>query len=820
MSDSHDKNNVFRSGIIRKTEYFDLFISYKRDNGGDHGQKLAEELYSKLTADGYKVWLDNEEIGFSSDFEKRLEEAILHSKKVACVISPAWVESENCRFEHKKAVEFEKRLIPIHYKEFRSLLSAKKDEGLLSEYEWRKLDKPQEVDFSAPEKAEKGYADLKAVCDLKDETTSLHTKILTEAYYWQSFNQPKSMLRTGEALAQSRTLKAKCDGDAELPTFSALQNEFLEASQEFTSSFVSNRRAAFIIYNKEDEGFASDLNMELRLNNVTTFFHESLHQNTDVALVEDEIIKSDNVVRILGKQSEQQEHEFITFAQSKNKRILGISNSKERVKALKSDGAKNIFYWSEDARIDGLISTINGDKAYNVMHTKLLSASYEWESSGENDSYFLNYKDAKMYQEWYKLAEDTGTEPQPNVGMISFVERSLTYADAQKKKRRLLIWFFVFVAIIMGVLAWASFKFNSDRNEAESKAKIAEKKELQAIAQEKASLANAEKEREKANTAIEEGEEAQILADQAKVALKAAELLAEEANARAQEALGKEAEAERLASEAKKLADDAETKMNEANAQTLRAKIALANTQKKTRASELSLEAFDLTLDGDYSAAKIKADSAVILYSELENGDYETDLLYNTYYSILSRTPKSRLNQNQIGFTEASKTISESAQVNHCFHGGDAEFEVVKKLNVKPNLVYCLTYSKNGKMGAVGLKSGKVILFDPSNNKVIDSVTVGIYRVTSLGFSPNGANIVASTVDQKFAIVPLINSSGKRDHSKQILRRSTFTRVEAIEYVDQNTIKAIGGEMIEKGVKVKEFKLYPATVEKITEILK
>ena len=140
--------HAFNSGIIRKSEYFDLFISYKRDNGGDNGEKLAIELYEKLTKDGFKVWLDNEEIGFSSNFEQRLEEAILHSKKVACIIGPEWVESPHCLFEVRKAIEFEKRIIPIHYQEFRTLLAAKKDSGVLTEFEWIRIDRPQEIDFS------------------------------------------------------------------------------------------------------------------------------------------------------------------------------------------------------------------------------------------------------------------------------------------------------------------------------------------------------------------------------------------------------------------------------------------------------------------------------------------------------------------------------------------------------------------------------------------------------------------------------------------------------------------------------------------------
>ena len=46
--------HAFNSGIIRKSEYFDLFISYKRDNGGDNGEKLASLNFMNRTALGMK----------------------------------------------------------------------------------------------------------------------------------------------------------------------------------------------------------------------------------------------------------------------------------------------------------------------------------------------------------------------------------------------------------------------------------------------------------------------------------------------------------------------------------------------------------------------------------------------------------------------------------------------------------------------------------------------------------------------------------------------------------------------------------------------
>lgn len=167
----------FNSGIIGKTDHFDLFISYKRDNGGGHGQKLAEELYEKLIADGYMVLLDNLEIGCSTNFEKRIEETIVHSKKFVCILGPSWVNSPNCRYEFQKAVELEKRIIPVNYQDFRTLLKGIKKEELITQHELNRIDKPQEVDFQTKAKFAKSYLALKSILDLKDKITEWYARI-------------------------------------------------------------------------------------------------------------------------------------------------------------------------------------------------------------------------------------------------------------------------------------------------------------------------------------------------------------------------------------------------------------------------------------------------------------------------------------------------------------------------------------------------------------------------------------------------------------------------------------------------------------------
>ena len=303
--DQNTPQDVFKSGIIRKSEYFDLFISYKRDHGQDHGQKLAERLYDELIADGFKVWIDKQEMGSPTDFEDRIEEALLLSKKVICVISLAWVESVNCRKELKKAVEFEKRIIPIHYQSFRSALREKLKNGELTEKEWRKVEKPQEVNFSQQTNYASAYQELKLVARLNDEYHLEHTRILSESYYWLKYNKPKSMLLTGEVLNKAKRLAKKSEADSNIPDFNEDQQQFLKDSNEYVENeFGTDERKVYVTATPDNYEFAAELNIELKLNRISTWFDKvGDGKKLDEKDLTDKIIKSQYVLSIVSERS-------------------------------------------------------------------------------------------------------------------------------------------------------------------------------------------------------------------------------------------------------------------------------------------------------------------------------------------------------------------------------------------------------------------------------------------------------------------------------------------------------------------------------------
>ena len=788
----------FNSGIIKKSEYFDLFISYKRDNGGDHGQKLAIELHEKLTADGYKVWLDNEEIGFSNNFEQRIEEAILHSKKVACILSPSWVESPNCRFEVQKAIEFEKRIIPIHYQEFRDLLKTKKNQGDITQKEWDRIDKPQEINFSSKDLSRKGYEDLKAVCDLKDEITAKHNSVLCESYYWKKYNEPKSMLLFGTNLTKVKRLRSQCNSDDELPSFTNIQDEYIATAEKFVSNEISTNRQAYINYCKSEYKYASELNFELKLQGIKTWFDEIDEEGSEDSFA-DALMNCENVIDIISDNNTQEDDLRIAYTRAQNKRILKVTDSQAKLETHRLGGEKNIYLWNDQVRIDDLITTINGDGLYNAAHSKLLQQSFEWEKSEKNNNKLLPLKEANSAKEWYQLAEKEIKDPQPNLSMINFSERSVAYAETLRNRKKGLI-----VTGILGVLLIVIFGSIAYLANVSAATAMADAEEANASAA--TAMADAEEANASAATAMADAEEANASAATAKA--NAATAIANFATANADAA-----KAEADAATAK--ADAASAKASAATA-----KADAEKAKKKTLALTLSSEAFELTLDGKYDAAKEKADMAVAQYDSInkETEDFETDILYETYSSILSKT---ELTGEDLIFQLQQEMPVDLIQHTHCVYASDSDFDwvVVKNVRVDSALVFSVTYTNNKKYGALGLKNGEIKIFNVLDFTVVDIISVGTYRVTSMGYNSNGTKLVASTVDDKFTIIPLNSLSGQRNKKKQLIRRESPFRIEEILFESDNTITAIGGKVIDNGTMVKPYKKYPATVKKLKKIL-
>ena len=108
--EQQEKDNF---GKNKKHDMYDIFISYRREDGKD----LARQLYLKLQTFGYKVFLDVEELQ-SGDFNKSITEALDSSKVFLPILTPAYFsrfanQEDFVRGEMECAIKNNKQIVPV-----------------------------------------------------------------------------------------------------------------------------------------------------------------------------------------------------------------------------------------------------------------------------------------------------------------------------------------------------------------------------------------------------------------------------------------------------------------------------------------------------------------------------------------------------------------------------------------------------------------------------------------------------------------------------------------------------------------------------------
>lgn len=112
--------------VSRKEKPFDIFMSYKEtDIKGTRTQDsiVAQDLYNKLTAEGYKVFFSRItlEDKAGTEYEPYIYAALASSKVMITIcssrenIEAVWVKNEWSRFLSFAGKDSDKTLIPLYY---------------------------------------------------------------------------------------------------------------------------------------------------------------------------------------------------------------------------------------------------------------------------------------------------------------------------------------------------------------------------------------------------------------------------------------------------------------------------------------------------------------------------------------------------------------------------------------------------------------------------------------------------------------------------------------------------------------------------------
>ena len=193
----------------------DVFISYSRRD-----KAYVERLQQELVSRGKDVWVDVEGIRDAEVFPAALRRAVESSDAFVFVISPESVRSQFCEQEVDHAVELNKRVVPLAWREVPA-------EEVPEEIRFRNWIPVGDVDFAD------GVDRLVAAIETDLEWERQHTRLTVKALEWDQADRDRSFLVRGSELAAAEQwLAAGADKD---PGPNAVEQEYLLAARAAAS---------------------------------------------------------------------------------------------------------------------------------------------------------------------------------------------------------------------------------------------------------------------------------------------------------------------------------------------------------------------------------------------------------------------------------------------------------------------------------------------------------------------------------------------------------------------------------------------------------
>lgn len=170
----------------------DIFVSYSRTRDTDFVDRLADALAAR----DFECWVDREDIFPSSPWRDEIQQAILEAPTLLFVISSASVSSPYCQAELERAVQLNKRLVPV-------VVERVPDGSVPTE-----LAELQFIDFSTVTGGDQAAFDaqlelLVTALSTDLESVHFHTRLLTQAERWMGRGADASLLLRGRELTEA-----------------------------------------------------------------------------------------------------------------------------------------------------------------------------------------------------------------------------------------------------------------------------------------------------------------------------------------------------------------------------------------------------------------------------------------------------------------------------------------------------------------------------------------------------------------------------------------------------------------------------------------
>lgn len=191
-----------------------VFVSYSRRD-----KDFVRKLHESLVAKGFDVWVDWEGIPLGTDWWQEIVDGIQRCDNFVFVISPDSVASKVCADEIQTAIDSNKRLVPVLYREEKGMVAQIRAELQAINFTFMRTD--EEFKNLLPELVATLQTDLTHV--------KAHTRLQNLALEWERKKHSSSLVLRGEELESAETWLAHAGGKQPPP--SSLQGEYIQASR-------------------------------------------------------------------------------------------------------------------------------------------------------------------------------------------------------------------------------------------------------------------------------------------------------------------------------------------------------------------------------------------------------------------------------------------------------------------------------------------------------------------------------------------------------------------------------------------------------------
>ena len=411
-----------------KNKFFDAFISYGRADS----KAFATALHDRLTAVGYRIWFDQNDIPLGVDFQEQIDDGLEKADNFIFIIAPHSVNSPYCGKEVDLAARRNKRIIPLlHVEEIsQETWQERNPQGTIAEWEAYRAAGKQSCFPNMPavigrvnwiycregvDDAEQSFAGLTELLERDREYVHEHTEILARALEWnRNQRQIRYLLVGDERKAAEEWLQTRFR-DRQAPCQPTdLHCEYICESIKNANGFMTQ---AFIVHAEADQAMAEKVRQSLTRQGITVWRSSTdVQQGVDFQdTIDRGVEETDNLIVLVSPNAVASPncHYELGYGYGFKKRIIPILMAPTDFTYIPADIRSLQFIdmtqgegeESYDKAINKLLQTLQKDAPYHQQHKLLLTQALKWERQKYNPSILLRGNALKQVESWYQVAK-------------------------------------------------------------------------------------------------------------------------------------------------------------------------------------------------------------------------------------------------------------------------------------------------------------------------------------------------------------------------------------------------------------------------------